>query len=65
MKNITYNTEIFLDVFGRVSDNSQEKLEFEFVLNDFTDLAEKQKSFYEYRYKTILLSKITHEFKNP
>jgi signal transduction histidine kinase len=65
MKNRTKDTEIFLDVFGRVSDNSQEKLEFDFVLNDVTDLAEKQKSFYEYRYKTTLLSKIAHEFKNP
>jgi signal transduction histidine kinase len=52
----------YLEVFGRyykVSDR------YEFIFNDITRSKQIEQKNAEFKYKTLFLSKIAHEFKNP
>jgi len=64
--NNSENDNITLEVFCRYQLN-QETLEdeFEIIFNDITKARQIEKKKSELKYKSIFLSKVAHEFKNP
>jgi signal transduction histidine kinase len=54
---------IYYEVFGRYSLTKDNNEIYEFIFNDISRIEEKLNA--EFKYKTLFLSKITHEFKNP
>lgn len=43
----------------------QEEEEYELMFNDISDIKENEEKIAELKYKTLFLSKVAHEFKNP
>lgn len=58
-------SEVHLEIFCRLTNFSLNEYELEFLFNDVTrsKIVEKQKA--EFKYKSLFLSKVAHEFKNP
>jgi signal transduction histidine kinase len=57
---------ISLEVFGRCYSSSHDKIDkHEFIFNDITRSKQIEQNNAEIKYKTLFLSKIAHEFKNP
>jgi signal transduction histidine kinase/CheY-like chemotaxis protein len=55
---------INLEVFGRCTSSNHNQIDrYEFIFNDITRTVEQKNA--EFKYKTLYLSKIAHEFKNP
>jgi signal transduction histidine kinase len=58
------NSDINLEVFGRCySSCATDK--YEFIFNDITRTKQIEQKNAEFKYKTLFLSKVAHEFKNP
>lgn len=51
--------------FYRFSDNNNQELNFELIFNDVTNIKQKEERNAEFKFKSLYLSKIAHEFKNP
>jgi hypothetical protein len=58
------NSRVYFEVFGRIINlNDEEK--FEFVFNDISRVKMNEQINAEFKYKSLFLSKVAHEFKNP
>jgi signal transduction histidine kinase len=63
---ITSSSLINLEVFGRCNSTDHSLIDrYEFIFNDITRIKLKAQEHAELKYKTLFLSKIAHEFKNP
>jgi signal transduction histidine kinase/CheY-like chemotaxis protein len=63
---VTPTSFINLEVFGRCYSSSNGLVDrHEFILNDITRSKQIEQNNAEIKYKTLFLSKIAHEFKNP
>jgi signal transduction histidine kinase/CheY-like chemotaxis protein len=63
---VTPTSFINLEVFGRCYSSSHDKIDrHEFIFNDITRSKQIEQYNAEIKYKTLFLSKIAHEFKNP
>jgi signal transduction histidine kinase len=63
---ITSGNLINLEVFGRCYSTDHTLIDrYEFIFNDITRVKLKVQKHAELKYKTLFLSKIAHEFKNP
>jgi nitrogen-specific signal transduction histidine kinase len=64
---ITPSCFIHLEVFGRCYNSYQTFLdcEYDFIFNDITRSKQIEQKNAEFKYKTLFLSKVAHEFKNP
>jgi signal transduction histidine kinase len=63
---VTPASFINLEVFGRCFSSSHNKIDrHEFIFNDITRSKQIEQNNAEIKYKTLFLSKIAHEFKNP
>ena len=58
------NNHSYFEIYGRYYKNEQDEI-IEIILNDVTRTQLEQEKNAEIRYKTTLLSKMAHEFKNP
>jgi signal transduction histidine kinase len=57
---------INLEVFGRCYSSNHNVIDrYEFIFNDITRSKQIEQKNAEFKYKTLFLSKIAHEFKNP
>jgi signal transduction histidine kinase len=57
---------INLEVYGRCYSSFHNKIDkYEFIFNDITRSKQIEQKNAEFKYKTLFLSKIAHEFKNP
>jgi signal transduction histidine kinase/CheY-like chemotaxis protein len=55
-----------LEVFGRCYSSNHNAIDkYEFIFNDITRSKQIEQKNAEFKYKTLFLSKIAHEFKNP
>jgi hypothetical protein len=61
---IIENEHITYEIYERYCTGNSEK-NFEFIFNDVSNVKMREECNAEYRYKSIFLSKIAHEFKNP
>jgi signal transduction histidine kinase/CheY-like chemotaxis protein len=63
---VTPTSFINLEVFGRCYSSSHDKIDrHEFIFNDITRSKQIEQYNAEIKYRTLFLSKIAHEFKNP
>jgi signal transduction histidine kinase len=63
---VTPSNFINLEVFGRCYSSNHNVLDrYEFIFNDITRSKQIEQKNAEFKYKTLFLSKIAHEFKNP
>jgi signal transduction histidine kinase/CheY-like chemotaxis protein len=63
---VTTTSFINLEVFGRCYSSSHNIIDkHEFIFNDITRSKQIEQNNAEIKYKTLFLSKIAHEFKNP
>jgi signal transduction histidine kinase len=60
----TDSQEFKLEVHCRLN-KSDKDLEIEFLFNDVSRTMLKEKQLAEFKYKSLYLSKVAHEFKNP
>jgi len=58
------STTQYSEVFGRYRSHYKDD-NFEFIFNDVSKTKESEEINAEIKYKTIFLSKVAHEFKNP
>ena len=58
------STTQYYEVFGRYRSHYKDD-NFEFIFNDVSKTKESEEINAEIKYKTIFLSKVAHEFKNP
>jgi signal transduction histidine kinase len=57
-------TKTYFEVFGRmINEGSEDR--FEFLFNDVTRVKQQEEANADFRYKTLFLAKVAHEFKNP
>ena len=60
------NDTFYYEIFGRYcQQEDEEDGNFEFMLNDVSKTKIKEELNADMKYKTIFLSKVAHEFKNP
>jgi signal transduction histidine kinase/CheY-like chemotaxis protein len=57
-------SKIYFEVFGRRITEGEED-QFEFLFNDVTRVKQQEEANADFKYKTLFLSKVAHEFKNP
>jgi signal transduction histidine kinase/CheY-like chemotaxis protein len=57
--------KIVFEIFGRYYVNDQNEEIYEFIFNDITRVKMEEEINAELKYKSLLLSKVAHEFKNP
>jgi signal transduction histidine kinase len=63
---VSNSSFINLEVFGRCYSSNHNKIDrYEFIFNDITRSKQIEQKNAEFKYKTLFLSKIAHEFKNP
>jgi signal transduction histidine kinase/CheY-like chemotaxis protein len=63
---ITTSCFINLEVFGRCYSSNHNVIDrYEFIFNDITRSKQIEQKNAEFKYKTLFLSKVAHEFKNP
>jgi signal transduction histidine kinase len=55
----------YYKVFGRYSLSKDNNEVYEFIFNDISRTKMEEKLNAEFKYKTVFLSKVAHEFKNP
>ena len=66
VKNDTEKDYITLEVYCRYQlDQKTQKDEFEIIFNDITKTRQIEEKKSEIKYKSVFLSKVAHEFKNP
>jgi signal transduction histidine kinase len=53
------------EIYGRFYTNELSEENFEFIFNDITRVKKDEEINAEIKYKSLLLSKVAHEFKNP
>jgi signal transduction histidine kinase len=56
---------IYYEVFARYSVTKDINNIYEFIINDISRTKMEERLNAEFKYKTLFLSKVTHEFKNP
>jgi signal transduction histidine kinase len=56
---------LHLEVYGRCSRQQNNKYAYEFLFNDISRVKVIEESNAEVKYKSLFLSKVAHEFKNP
>ncbi len=57
-------TEINFEIYCRYKKTDEEN-ELEILFNDITRIKMNEKQNAEFKYKSLFLSKVAHEFKNP
>jgi signal transduction histidine kinase/CheY-like chemotaxis protein len=63
---VTESCFINLEVFGRCYSSSHNVIDrYDFIFNDITRSKLIEQKNAEFKYKTLFLSKVAHEFKNP
>jgi signal transduction histidine kinase/CheY-like chemotaxis protein len=62
---ISPSSEINLEIFGRRYCQHDSTNRYEFIFNDITRSKQLEQKNAEFKYKTLFLSKVAHEFKNP
>jgi signal transduction histidine kinase len=63
---ISENVSVYFEISARyyiTSFNNEENIEF--IFNDVSNIKNKEEVSAEFKYKTMFLSKVAHEFKNP
>jgi signal transduction histidine kinase len=56
----------YLEVFGRCYSSDHKTIDrYEFIFNDLTKTKQIEQRNAEFKYKSLFLSKVAHEFKNP
>jgi signal transduction histidine kinase/CheY-like chemotaxis protein len=59
------NSFIYLEVQGRCFVTNNGEKNFEFIFNDVSRIKIIEETNAEFKFKSLLLSKVAHEFKNP
>jgi signal transduction histidine kinase/CheY-like chemotaxis protein len=59
------NSYIYIEVYGRCFVTHNGEKNFEFIFNDVSRVKIIEETNTEFRFKSLLLSKVAHEFKNP
>jgi signal transduction histidine kinase len=59
------NSFIYLEVHGRCFSTNNGEKNFEFIFNDVSRIKVIEETNAEFKIKSLLLSKVAHEFKNP
>jgi signal transduction histidine kinase len=63
---LTASCIINIEVFGRCYSSNHNKIDqYEFIFNNITRTKQIEQKNAEFKYKTLFLSKVAHEFKNP
>jgi signal transduction histidine kinase/CheY-like chemotaxis protein len=62
---ITDSSTIYYEVLGRYTLSKNLKEIYEFMFNNVSRAKMQEKLHAEFKYKTLFLSKVAHEFKNP
>jgi signal transduction histidine kinase/CheY-like chemotaxis protein len=63
---VTLSSFINLEVFGRCYSSLHNVIDrYEFIFNDISRSKQIEQKNAEFKYKTLFLSKVAHEFKNP